>query len=234
MISERIPDPKRFPRRIGDSELHARIRRKPDSCVTSHAKFGRIMKSKMIFGLLGIMLPAVAFAQDPAPKPSEQTADADAGIIQIQLSQYMATKKFGNALLPFAWKVEDSGERLTAVEPRSDMPAIIAFDMYKLQQPVDKLHLAEAIANSVAEELHAKASITKHNETVKCGKKKCPEMEYYTSEFEGLENGVPRKCAIEVLPSAGQVVTLSICAEASVKYNMELPEVLHQILLHMK
>lgn len=190
------------------------------------------MKSKTIFGMFLAMLPAAAFAQDPGAAPAAQPADES--VVDIQISQPVVSKKFGGITLPFSWEVKETDERLTATEKFTDAPAVFAIDMYKYPNVMPEKELMDSIAHAFAEELNAQEVVTKHTEKLECGKKKCPEVNFYTTELEGTEKGAQRKCALELIPSKGQVVVLSICAEASVKYSMTLPEILHQIFKHMK
>lgn len=189
------------------------------------------MNAKSIFGLLLALLPATAFAQDPAAVPAGQAAPS---VVDIQISQPVVSKKFGAITLPFSWAVEETNERLIATEKFTDFPAVFAIDLYKYPAVMPEKEVIDAIAHSFAEELGAQEVVSSHSEKLDCGKKKCPEIVYYTMELEGVEKGAQRKCALEMIPSKGQVVTLSICAEASVKYSMTLPEILHQIFKHMK
>ncbi|MBQ9243800.1 MAG: hypothetical protein IJ165_11370 [Proteobacteria bacterium] len=192
------------------------------------------MRSRILIGVFLAMLPAGALAQGTGEETAGIPEPAAEGVVDVQISQPLVTKKFGEITLPFSWTVEETEDRVTAVEKLSDQPAVFALDLVKYPQMMPERKVVDEIANVLAKALGTQGKVEKRKQKLDCGKKTCPEIVYYTVELEGTEDGVMRKCALEMIPSKGQVVTLSICAEAAVKYSMPLPDILHQIFLHMK
>lgn len=179
-------------------------------------------------------LPATAMAQaEPQPQPAPAAAPE---IAQILVNQPFASKSLGDLMLPFMWeaKEDEKLKRLVVTETRTDVPAVLTIDLLTTPKTLDNQSVAAEIANAMAESLATKTSVSSDTQTPDCGKSKCPSLTFYKAEMEGSENGIPRKCAIEILPLSGKTLVLTLCAEASRKYSTPFPEVLHQIFTMMK
>ncbi len=190
------------------------------------------MKKLICFaGLVSIFLPALAAAQTPDNPPSTPAQD---DVTAIQINQPFVSKNLGEFTLPFLWEVQEQDQRLVVTETRNPRPAVINIDLFKLNKNLDEKNVSDEIIQSVAQNLGTSAQMVQSSEKAKCGKSKCPALHFYRASFAGMEDGVERKCALEILPASGKLLVFSICADAARKYDPDLPDLIHQVFEHMK
>ena len=178
--------------------------------------------------------------QDPEAKVVEAVphiAAPNANHAVIQINQPFVSEVFGEMTLPFMWEVsEDKAlQRLIATETRTEHPARLTIDHLKLPKASElkaeksQSHavlsyeeIAKSVIQSVAQTLETTAEIQMH----KSRKKK-----FLRSTFEGIENGIPRRCAVEILPAteSQRLTVLSICTHAERTYEPDLVDVIHQV-----
>lgn len=169
--------------------------------------------------------------------PSAQAVKPDANHAVVQINQPYVSKSFGELTLPFMWEVEvdETTKRLVATETRTEQPARLTMDIIATPKDANGEQIARDMIAAVAETLGTTAQIQVAKEKLNCGKsKKCPELTFVRSSLEGNENGVPRRCALEIVPFSGQVAVLSLCAHAERTYEPELSAIVHQVFTMMK
>lgn len=202
------------------------------------------MKKSVICGLsvFQILFCSHLAAQEAeAPDKTPETAaiqaeQVDANHAVVQINQPYVSKVFGELTLPFMWEVnvDEKAKRLVATETRTERPARLTIDIITVPKDVSGEQVGRNMISAVAEALGTTAEIKVDKEKIECGKSKCPKLTFIRSTFEGTESGTPRRCALEIVPSSGQVAVLSICTHAERTYEPELNAIVHQIFTMMK
>lgn len=171
-----------------------------------------------------------------------ESTDKVAATTEIKINQPYSSKNLGQLLLPFMWEVDEDDEhkRLVATEVRTHAPAVLTIDFIDaLPNNVSGEAYAHAIIASVAESLAisdpAQYEITTEEKNQPCEKKKnCPKTSIYRSTLEGSEDGVARRCAIDIVPNGQAILVLTLCAAQAVDYEPKLPEVVDGVLWGMQ
>ena len=179
-------------------------------------------KTCWIFAIVPMFFGSQALAQD-----SEVT---------IQINQPYVSKTLGELRLPFMWQTEEieSQKRLIVMETQTVHPALLTIDLIDTPKGIDETLVAQSIAGSIAESLGTTAEVKSEQIKTECGKSKCPSMTVFRSDMTGTEQSIPRRCAIEIIPTNGKSLVFTICAFAAQLYSPDLPEILNQVFAGMK
>ena len=216
----------------------------------------RFFRILTVLCLCGI--PAVSFGEpksktkpkaEPAPvaqpAPPAVTNHAD-----IMINQPYQNKAVGAAIgkitLPFGWTVESSngGRHVSATEISTETPAILTIDSFDTVANVENFSIAQSIVDVMAKSLETTAKLETENLKTDCGKKTCPSITVYRTQFSGKERGikikengketgkvidVPRSCAVQIVPGKTKQLMFTICAHSERTYTPSLPEILSEI-----
>ena len=180
-------------------------------------------------GLILWLIPASAMAE-PVEDAILAKPQANDGVTHIDLSKTLSSKVFGELRLPFSWDAVETPNppRIVVTEGLSKAPGVLTLDMLDVPAGVEEKDISQAVADSLAADLGARAEIS----VDKLGSKK--KVDVYKASIVGKEGDVPRKCALEAVKTGKKLLVMTVCAHESRQYNPDLGKMLDEILLNMR
>ncbi len=173
----------------------------------------------------------------PAEAPAGEPSAKDDGAVEIKINQPYNSDALGQLVLPFMWEVseDDEQKRIVAKEVRTHAPAVLTIDLIdNIPQSVAGDDYAESIVSALAAASEigdaSEYDVAREDKTLPCEKKKnCPKIAIYRSLLSGRESGVARQCAVEIVPNAGRILVLTLCAAQSQSYRPALPQIVDAV-----
>lgn len=169
-------------------------------------------------------------------RADESSAKND-GTIEIKINQPYSAEALGQMVLPFMWEVseDDEQKRIVAKEVRTHAPAVLTIDLIEnIPQSVAGDDYAKSIVSALAAALEigdaTEYDVAREDKALPCEKKKnCPKIAIYRSLLSGSESGVARQCAVEIVPNAGRILVLTLCAAQSQSYRPALQQIVDDV-----